>query len=158
MRDLETIQTAIAASETGHLVLSTLHTTDAMQTVERIINYFPAYLHSQIRMELSLCLNGVICQRLLPRKDLKGRVPAIEIMVNTPSVKKLLHEGKTTELGEQIAHGEYYGMQTFNQSLIKLIDAGMISYETAQEYATSVEELRLAHAGLSAGSGNVPAM
>src|SRR5690606_18480476 len=107
--------------ETGHSVLSTLHTTDAVQTVERIINYFPAYLHNQIRMELSLCLNGIICQRLLPRRTGEGRVPAIEIMVSTPMIKKLLLEGKTMELAEHIQQGEYYGMQTFNQSLLKLI-------------------------------------
>jgi twitching motility protein PilT len=152
MRDLETIQTAISAAETGHLVLSTLHTTDAVQTIERIINYFPAYLHNQIRMELSLCLNGIVCQRLLPRKDGKGRVPAIEVMINTPTIKKLLHEGKTTEIGEHIASGEYYGMQTFNQSLIKLINAKLIGYETAIDYAASAEELRLAFEGLTSGT------
>jgi twitching motility protein PilT len=154
MRDLETIQTAIAASETGHLVLSTLHTTDAVQTIERIINYFPAYLHNQIRMELSLCLNGVICQRLLPRKDGKGRVPAIEVMINTPTIKKLLHEGKTTDIAEHIFGGEYYGMQTFNQSLIRLIHANLISYQTGLEYATSAEELRLIYEGLTSGAAN----
>jgi twitching motility protein PilT len=155
MRDLETIQTAISASETGHLVLSTLHTTDAVQTIERIINYFPAYLHNQIRMELSLCLNGIVCQRLLPRKDSKGRVPAIEVMINTPTIKKLLHEGKTTEIGEHIVQGEYYGMQTFNQSLIRLINTGLISYQIAVAYATSPEELRLAYEGLTSGTSTI---
>lgn len=155
MRDLETIQTSISAAETGHLVLSTLHTTDAVQTIERIINYFPAYLHNQIRMEMSLCLNGIICQRLLPKKDGRGRVPAIEVLINTPTIKKLLHEGKTTEIGEHIIQGEYYGMQTFNQSLIRLIEQGLISYQTALEYATSAEELRLAHEGLNSGSRDV---
>ncbi|HMX62828.1 MAG TPA: PilT/PilU family type 4a pilus ATPase, partial [Candidatus Sumerlaeota bacterium] len=91
MRDLETVQTAIAAAETGHLVLSTLHTIDAVQTVERIINFFPAYLHAQIRMEMALGLQGVISQRLLPRKRGLGRVPACEILVATPLIKKMLH-------------------------------------------------------------------
>ncbi len=152
MRDLETIQTAISAAETGHSVFSTLHTTDAVQTIERVIYYFPAYLHNQIRMELSLCLNGVISQRLLPRKNGKGRVPAIEIMIATPTIKKLLLEGKTSELAEQIQQGEYYGMQTFNQSLLKLINAGLIDYKVALGFATSPEELRLAYEGLATGS------
>ena len=155
MRDLETIQTAISASETGHLVFSTLHTTDAVQTVERIINYFPAYLHNQIRMELSLCINGIICQRLIPHKSGSGRVPAIEIMVNTPSIKKLLLEGKTMELAEHIVQGEYYGMQSFNQSLIKLIQKNLVGYETALNYATSPEELRLAMEGLGSGTSGI---
>ena len=152
MRDLETIQTAIAASETGHLVFSTLHTTDAVQTVERIINYFPAYLHNQIRMELSLCLNGIICQRLLPRKAGSGRVPSLEIMINTPTIKKLLFEGRTTDLAQQIIDGDYYGMQSFNQSLIGLIRDELVTYETALEYATSPEELRLAFEGMGSGT------
>ena len=152
MRDLETMQTAISASETGHLVLSTLHTTDATQTVERIINYFPAYLHSQIRLELSLCLNGIICQRLLPHKSGSGRIPAVEIMIGTPSIKKLLHEGRTLEISEHIKDGEHYGMQTFNQSLLKLIKSGEVSYETALMYATSPDELRLAHEGVATGT------
>ena len=152
MRDLETMRTSISAAETGHHVLSTLHTTDAVQTVERIINYFPAYLHNQIRMELSLSLNGVICQRLLPHKSGKGRVPAVEIMVNTPMIKKLLHEGRTTELFEHIQGGEYYGMQTFNQSLINLVNENKITYKTAVDYADSPEELRLAYEGMTTGS------
>ena len=155
MRDLETIQTAISAAETGHLVFSTLHTTDAVQTVERVINYFPAYLHNQIRMELSLCLNGIICQRLIPHKSGQGRVPAIEIMISTPTIKKLLLEGKTMDLAEHIIQGEYYGMQTFNQCLVKLIQGGLITYETAMSYATSPEELRLAMEGLGTGTAGI---
>jgi twitching motility protein PilT len=156
MRDLETIQTSISAAETGHMVYSTLHTTDAVQTIERIINYFPAYLHNQIRMELSLCLNGVLCQRLLPCKTGVGRVPAVEVMVNTPMIKKLLLEGKTTEIGEHVQQGAYYGMQTFNQSLLELIKEDMITYEMALAYATSPEELKLAYQGFNSGSGNSP--
>ena len=152
MRDLETIKTAVSAAETGHMVFSTLHTTDAVQTIDRIINYFPAYLHNQIRMEMSLCLNGIICQRLLPRRDGKGRVPSIEIMVNTPTIKKLLFEGRTMEIVEHIAEGEYYGMQTFNQSLLHLIHESLISYEIALAYASSPEELRLAYEGMNSGS------
>ena len=154
MRDLETIQTSISAAETGHMVYSTLHTTDAIQTLERIINYFPAYLHNQIRMELSLCLNGVLCQRLLPRRSGAGRVPAIEVLVNTPMIKKLLLEGKTTEVIKHIQQGAYYGMQTFNQSLLHLISQDMITYEMAMAYATSPEELKLACQGVVSGTIN----
>lgn len=151
MRDLETIQTAIAAAETGHLVLSTLHTIDAVQTVERIINYFPAYLHPQIRMELGLCLQGVISLRLLPRASGKGRIPAVEIMISTPLIRKLLHEGKTLELPQYIEQGAHVGMQTFNQSLLKLYQAKMVTMDDALAYATSPDEFRLMAEGIASG-------
>src|SRR5690606_17233041 len=152
MRDLETISTAIAAAETGHLVLSTLHTIDAVQTVERIINYFPAYLHPQIRMELSLALQGVISQRLLPIANGKGRIPAVEILVTTPIIKKLLHEGKTLELAQHIEAGGHVGMQTFNQSLLGLYRTKKIKLEDAMVYATSPDEFRLMAEGIATGS------
>ena len=151
MRDLETISTAIAASETGHLVLSTLHTIDAVQTVERIINYFPAYLHPQIRLELSMCLNGVISQRLLPMISGKGRIPAIEIMINTSTIRKLLHEGRTLELPQHIEAGQLMGMQTFNQSLLQLYRTKRIRMEDALLYATSADEFRLMAEGIASG-------
>ena len=152
MRDLETIQTAISASETGHLVFSTLHTIDAVQTVERIINYFPAYLHPQIRLELSLSLNGVICMRLLPHASGKGRVPAVELMIGTPTIKKLLHEGKTLELPQHIEAGQPVGMQTFNQALFSLYSRKMIKLEDALAYATSPAEFRLMVEGIASGT------
>lgn len=155
MRDLETIQTSVAAAETGHLVFSTLHTTDAVQTIDRVIYYFPAYLHNQIRMELSLCLNSIVCQRLLPNKSGKGRIPALEIMIVTPMIKKLLLEGRTLEIIKHIEDGEYYGMQTFNQSLIQSIQKGLIDFKTALDYATSPDELRLAYEGLGTGTSNI---
>jgi len=151
MRDLETIQTAISAAETGHLVFSTLHTIDAVQTVERIINYFPAYLHPQIRLELSLSLNGVICMRLLPHASGRGRVPAVEIMLGTPTIKKLLHEGKTLELPQYIEAGKQVGMQTFNQALFDLYQRKMIKLEDAMAYATSPAEFRLMVEGIASG-------
>jgi twitching motility protein PilT len=151
MRDLETIQTAISASETGHLVFSTLHTIDAVQTVERIINYFPAYLHPQIRLELSLSLNGVICMRLLPMAGGRGRIPAIELMICTPTIKKLLHEGKTLELPQYIEAGTQVGMQTFNQALFKLYMEKRIKLEDAMAYATSPAEFRLMVEGIATG-------
>ena len=151
MRDLETISTSIAASETGHLVLSTLHTIDAVQTVERIINYFPAYLHPQIRLELSLSLNGVVSQRLLPLASGKGRIPAVEIMMATSTIRKLLHEGKTLELPQHIEAGHHSGMQTFNQSLLQLYRTKRIKLEDALLYATSADEFRLMADGIASG-------
>ena len=151
MRDLETIQTAISAAETGHLVFSTLHTIDTVQTVDRIINYFPAYLHAQIRMELSLTLNGVISMRLLPHASGKGRVPAVEVMINTPTIKKLLHEGRTLELHKFIEGGRDVGMQTFNQALYDLYAKKIVKLEDALAYATSPEELRLMVEGIASG-------
>jgi len=151
MRDLETIQTAIAASETGHLVFSTLHTIDAVQTVERIINYFPAYLHGQIRMELSLAMNGVISQRLLPLTSGKGRIPAVEILIGTPTIKKLIYEGKTLEIPQYIEQGQHVGMQTFNQALLQLFRAKLITMENALAYATSPDELKLMMEGVTTG-------
>lgn len=154
MRDLETIQTSISAAETGHLVMSTLHTTDAVQTIERIINYFPAYLHNQIRMELSLTLQGVLSQRLLPRAQGRGRVPAVEVMIATPVIRKLLHEGRTLELSQYIMQGEEDGMQTFNQSLVRLYQQGLVKYEVAIAYATSPDEFRLAAEGVASGTSS----
>jgi twitching motility protein PilT len=151
MRDLETISTAIQAAETGHLVLSTLHTIDATQTVERIINYFPAYLHNQIRMELSLCLNGVISQRLLPMGSGTGRVPAVEVMLCTPTIKKLIFEGKTLELHQHIEAGGHVGMQSFNQSLLGLYRRKMIRMDDALAYASSPDEFRLMAEGIASG-------
>ncbi|PKO15328.1 type IV pili twitching motility protein PilT [candidate division BRC1 bacterium HGW-BRC1-1] len=151
MRDLETISTSIAAAETGHLVLSTLHTIDAVQTVERIINYFPAYLHPQIRLELSLSLNGVISQRLLPLASGKGRIPAVEVMMVTSTIRKLLHEGKTLELPQHIEAGHHTGMQTFNQSLLQLYRTKRIKMEDALLYATSPDEFRLMADGIASG-------
>ncbi|HBF35318.1 TPA: type IV pili twitching motility protein PilT [Candidatus Sumerlaeota bacterium] len=151
MRDLETIQTCIASAETGHLVFSTLHTTDAVQTVERIINYFPGYLQHQIRMELSLTLQGVISQRLLPLQNGKGRVPATEVMVVTPIIKKLLYDGKTLELKDYIQDGAHVGMMTFDQSLLGLYHRNLITMEEALSHATSPDEFRLAADGISSG-------
>lgn len=149
MRDLETIQTALTAAETGHLVLSTLHTTDAVQTVNRIINYFPGHLQSQIRQELTLCLAGIISQRLLALKKGRGRVAATEILVATPAIRKLLYEGKTWELKNLIADGGNLGMMTFDQSLTRLYHDGLISMEEALAQATSPDEFRLAAQGIS---------
>jgi len=154
MRDLETMSSAIMAAETGHLVLSTLHTVDAAQTVERIINYFPPYQHPQIRMQLSLVLKGVISMRLLVMKDGSGRIPACEIMLSTPTVRKIVHEGRTGDLYDAIKKGGVFGMQTFNQALIKLLKADRITEEEARRYADNVEELELEMRGIYLGSSH----
>jgi Tfp pilus assembly ATPase PilU len=129
-----------------------LHTTDAIQTIERLINFFPAYLHQQVRLDLSLCLDGIISQRLLPHKSGTGRIPAAEIMINSPTVKKLIHEGRTLEIPDLMREGDHIGMQTFNQSLMKLINENLVAYDDALMYATSPDELRLAYEGVGTGS------
>ncbi|MBI3892020.1 MAG: PilT/PilU family type 4a pilus ATPase [Candidatus Wallbacteria bacterium] len=143
MRDFETIAAAVEAAETGHLVFSTLHTTNCSQSVERILNTYPAELHDQVRMQLSLNLQGVVSQRLIPTKDGKGRVAALEIMVSTPSVKKHLLEGSIAALYKDIEDGATEGMQSFNQVLGRLFADGKISLEEALNAASRPDELRL---------------
>lgn len=152
IRDVETVNTAISAAISGHLVMSTLHTIDAVCTVERIINFFPTYLHHQVRMDLSICLAGVISQRLLPRSNDEGRVPAVEIMINTPTIRKLIFEGKILEIQQYIEGGEHVGMQTFNQSLYYLHKRGLITYEEAMRFASSPDEFRLLVEGIASGT------
>jgi len=142
MRDFETISTAVTAAETGHLVFSTLHTSDASQTVERIIDTYPENLHHQIRKQLSLNLKGVISQRLIPKKE-GGRVAALEVMTATPIVRKCIAEGETVKLYNIISEGATEGMQTFNQALKKLLEDGVISEKDAYEASSRPEELKL---------------
>jgi len=143
MRDRETMEAALSAAETGHLVMATLHTVNATQTVERIINYFPPHQHKLIRLQLSLILKGVISQRLIPRKNESGRVPSVEIMTDTPTVKDLLSEGKTAELYGVIKDSEYFGCQSFNQSLRKLYQEDFISLERALAASDYPDELKM---------------
>jgi twitching motility protein PilT len=153
MRDQETVSAALAAAETGHLVLSTLHTVNAVQTVERILSFFPPHQHDEIRMQLSLTLEGVISQRLLARKNDQTRVPAIEIMLGTPTIRELLHEGKTLQLAKAIYEGsEYYGTQTFHQAIVDLYRKGMITYEEALAAADNPDELKLELRGITKGA------
>ncbi len=152
MRDRETMEAALSAAETGHLVMATLHTVNATQTVERIINYFPPHQHELIRLQLSLILTGVISQRLIPRKNEPGRVPAVEIMTDTPTVKELLATGKTKELYNVIKDGEYFGCQTFNQALKKLYQDDQISLENALEASDFPDELKLDLKGIYRGA------
>lgn len=144
IRDTDSMSCALMAAETGHLVISTLHTVDATQTVERIINFFPSHLHQETRLRLSLILKGVISLRLLTRKDGKGRIPAYEVMLLTPTVKKLISEGKIGDLYTSTQDGALFGMQTFNQSLVKLYKDGLVTLEEAMDNADSKDELELA--------------
>jgi len=148
IRDTETMETAIMAAETGHLVLSTLHTIDAIQTVERIINFFPPYQHRQIRMQLSFILKGVISMRLLPLASGEGRIPALEIMLASPTIRKLLLEGQTEKIYDAIKTSKDFGMQTFNQSVEQFYKDGLISYEDALSASDSQAEFRLRTKGI----------
>lgn len=152
MRDTETMEAALAAAETGHLVFSTLHTVDAIQTVERIINFFPPHQHQLIRLQLSMVLEGVVSQRLLARKDGLGRVPAIEIMMATPSIREMLLEGRTTELYKAIKDGGYFGCQTFNQSLKETYEKDLISLADALAAADNPDELKMEIKGIVKGT------
>ncbi|MDI6733437.1 MAG: PilT/PilU family type 4a pilus ATPase [Planctomycetota bacterium] len=152
MRDRETMEAALAAAETGHLVISTLHSINSFQTVERIINFFPPHQHQLLRQQLSLLLQGVVSQRLVARTDGKGFVPAAEIMLPTPTIKDMLYEGKTRDLYDAIKESHaYYGTQTFNQSLRGLYQNNLISLEDALSYADRPDELKLELRGITRG-------
>jgi len=134
MRDLETISIAVTAAETGHLVLTTLHTSNAPQSIDRIIDVFPPHQQQQIRTQLSNSLTGIISQRLLPRKDGRGRIVAVETLVATPAARNLIREGKTHQLHSFIQTGSKYGMQTMNACLKNLWENGLINLDTAMRY------------------------
>jgi twitching motility protein PilT len=156
MRDNDTVSAALMAAETGHLVLATLHTVNAVQTVERIISFFPPHQHHTVRLQLGLVLEGVVSQRLITRRTMAGRVPAIEILLGTPSVKEMVLEGRTRELPQALEDGhEYYGTQTFNQSLVQLVRDGVIDYEDGLAAADNPDELKLALRGITKGVNNM---
>ncbi|MDZ7816311.1 MAG: type IV pilus twitching motility protein PilT [Planctomycetota bacterium] len=152
MRDLETMEAAMNAAETGHLVFSTLHSTNAAQTLDRILNFFPPHQHALIRTQLSTVLKGVLSQRLIKRIDAIGRVPAVEIMTNSPTVRQSIEEGRFTDLPKVIEEGQYFGMQTFNQSLVKLCKQGRISRDDALAFADDPDKLLLEFRGISKSS------
>lgn len=141
MRDLETIATAITAAETGHLVLATLHTTSAAQTIDRIIDIFTPHQQQQIRIQLSNTLQGVIAQQLLPRIDRQGRIAALEIMVATPAIRNLIRDNKTYQIISQLQTGGKFGMQTLDMALRNLCKAGIISREEAMNHANDPDGL-----------------
>ncbi len=144
MRDEETVSAALAAAETGHLVLSTLHTIDAMETVSRIVDFFPPYQQHQVRTSLAGVLRGTICQRLVAAGDGSSRVPAVEIMIANGRIQQcILDPNKGGEIHEIIADGEYYGMQTFDQSLVELIAGERIDVRSAMGAASKPQDLKV---------------
>jgi twitching motility protein PilT len=154
MRDFETIETALTAAETGHLVMSTLHTLNATETVTRIISVFPPYHQKQVRLQLAGILKGVISQRLVPRADGMGRVPAVEVLVSTARVREcIIEKDKTNEINDAIAKGvTSYGMQSFDQSLMNLLKEGLIAYEEALKHCTNPDDFALRVKGIFATS------
>ncbi len=162
MRDLETISTAITAAETGHLVFATLHTQDAPQTIDRIIDVFPPHQQQQVRVQLATTLQGVVTQQLLQTADGRGRVVAVEVLVCTPAVRNLIREGKTHQIYSIMQAGGRFGMQTMDQALANLVKAGKITQQVAYERCHDPEELnRLiggAGAGYNAGAGAAAAV
>src|SRR5262245_57942365 len=156
MRDYETIETAITAAETGHLVFSTLHTLDATETINRIISVFPPHQQKQIRLQLAQVLKAVISLRLLPRADGQGRIPAVEVLVSTALIRDyIINKEKTRLIPDAIAQGiSQYGMQTFDQSLYALLKRGLITFEEAMLRATNPEEFKLRLQGISSTSGS----
>ncbi len=149
MRDLETTSTAITAAQTGHLVLSTLHTTDAVQTINRILDLYPPHQQAQVRYQLADVLKGVMCQRLIPKASGLGRIPACEVLVVTALVRKAIAENQMHDVQEAIRQGQYYGMETFHQALLKLYKDGHIRLEDALEAASNPEELMMAIRGIT---------
>jgi twitching motility protein PilT len=155
MRDLETTEIALIAAETGHLVLSTLHTVDAVETVNRVISIFSPHQQNQVRLQLAAVLKGVVSQRLVPRADGKGMVPACEIMVASARVRELIENAeRTREIRDAIAQGrDPYGMVSFDQSLIDLVQRRLVSYEEALRHSTTPDDFALAFRGVTGGGG-----
>lgn len=154
MRDFETIETALTAAETGHLVLSTLHTIDATETITRIVTVFPPYQQAQVRLQIAAIIKGIISQRLVPRADAKGRVPAIEVMVTTSRIRECIEDkDKTKEIHDAITKGfTTYGMQSFDQSLMTLYRKGLITFEESLRQCTNPDDFKLKISGISATS------
>ena len=142
MRDLETIQTALTAAETGHLVFATLHTQDTAQTIDRVIDVFPPHQQGQVRVQLSVALQGVMTQQLLPNADGSGRVVACEVLVPTPAVRNLIREGKTHQIYSVLQTSTGVGMQTMDAALVKLVRDGKISRSTAEARSATPDELK----------------
>jgi twitching motility protein PilT len=151
MRDFETIETALLAAETGHLVFSTLHTLDATETINRIIAVFPPHQQKQVRLQLASVLKAVISQRLIPKTDGRGRAPAVEVMVTTPFIRDCIVDKEKTHLisGAIAAGTSQYGMQTFDQSIFSLYERGFVSYDEALRWASNVDEFKLKVQGIA---------
>src|SRR6185312_6261806 len=153
MRDLETISTAITAAETGHLVFATLHTQDAPQTIDRIIDVFPPHQQQQVRVQLATTLQGVVTQQLIQTTDGQGRVVACEVMVATPAIRNLIREGKVHQIYSAMQAGGRYGMQTMDMALAQHVKANRISQQIAFERCHDAEELNRLVGGSGMGSG-----
>jgi twitching motility protein PilT len=154
MRDHETIETALHAAETGHLVMSTLHTLDATETINRIVSAFPPHQQKQVRLQLSSVLRGVVSQRLVPRADGKGRVAAVEVLRVTARVREMIEDkDRTKEIHDAISQGtDSYGMQTFDQSLMSLVRNGLVTYDEAHRQASNPDDFALRFSGISGTS------
>jgi len=154
IRDLDTLDTALKAADTGHLVFSTLHTTDASSTIARILSFYPPHQQTEVRFNLANALAGIVSLRLVPRKDGKGRVPACEVLVNTAAVRdKIRDPAASLDIIELIKDGVVqYGMQTFDQSLLSWYSRGVISYDQAIFYATNPSEFALQIQGVGSAS------
>ena len=157
IRDRPSMETVLKAADTGHMVMSTLHTTDATQTINRIISFFPPHQHAEIRQVVANALRAIISLRLIPRADRPGRVPAAEVLVNTATISELIRKGEELiAIPDHIAEGRVqYGMQTFDQSLMELYAKGWISYEWAMHYASNPSEFALRVSGVSPGEQEV---
>jgi len=154
IRDLETMSIALTAADTGHLVLTTLHTLNVVETITRIISFFPPHQHQQIRLLLAGTLKAIICQRLLPRADMPGRVPALEIMISSGAIKEcIINPEETINIPDLLEQGTVqYGMQTFDQSIMKLYKQGLISFEEAMNHATNPDDFDLRVKGITGTS------
>lgn len=149
IRDYDTMKATVTATELGAFAITTFHTINAVQTIIRILNFFPPHLHDEIRMQLSLILKGSISLRLLPCKDGKGRIPAFETMVVTPTIARLIRENSIREIQNFINDGEMFGMCSFQQSLINLVQQGLVDDKVARSYADSPDDFDLALKGIS---------
>ena len=154
IRDLETLDTALKAADTGHLVFSTLHTTDATQTINRMLSFYPPHQQQEVRLLLATALQGVVSLRLVPRADGPGRVPGCEVLINTAAVRDNMRDiEKALNIPDLITEGTVqYGMQSFDQSLMKWYKEGMISYESALFYSTNPSEFALRVSGVDSAS------
>jgi len=158
MRDLETMATALTAAETGHLVFATLHTQDTAQTVDRIVDAFPPSQQHQVRVQLSVSLQGIVTQQLLPTADGRARVAACEVLVPTPGVRNLIREGKTHQIYSALQTGGAHGMQTMDAALVDLVRRGMISMELAERRSSTPDELRRLMVGGQGAPMQMPTM
>src|SRR5665811_2134561 len=153
MRDLETIQVALTAAETGHLVFATLHTQDAAQTIDRVIDVFPSGQQGQIRTQLATALQGIVCQTLLRRQGGPGRAVAAEVLVATPAIRNLIREGKTHQIYSSLQAGAKHGMHSLDQHLVELVKSGKITYEQGLEKCHHTEDYNRLTGRSSGGTG-----